>query len=56
MGTLMLRARPSHLARPSGGGPIPEEPPTSRRHQQRNITYDANDLEIPAFLRKPGDS
>jgi len=40
-----------------GGGPISEEPPTIETVTSSvNITYDANDLEIPAFLRKRGDS
>jgi cell division protein FtsZ len=35
----------------------PEEPPTIETVTSSvNITYDANDLEIPAFLRKRGDS
>jgi cell division protein FtsZ len=39
------------------GGPIPDEPPTIETVTSSvNIHYDANDLEIPAFLRKRGDS
>jgi len=35
----------------------PEEPPTIETVTSSvNINYDANDLEIPAFLRKRGDS
>ena len=39
------------------GEQTPEEPPTIETVTSSvNITYDANDLEIPAFLRKRGDS
>ena len=38
-------------------GAAPEEPPTIETvTSSLNINYDANDLEIPAFLRKRGDS
>ena len=37
-------------------GTAPEEPPTIETVTSSvNISYDANDLEIPAFLRKRGD-
>jgi cell division protein FtsZ len=37
-------------------GPAPEEPPTIETVTSSvNINYDANDLEIPAFLRKRGE-
>jgi cell division protein FtsZ len=41
----------------SDPAPEPEEPPTINTVSSSvNISYDANDLEIPAFLRKRGDS
>ena len=40
-----------------GSGPVPDEPPSIETVSSSvNISYDADDLEIPAFLRKRGDS
>ncbi len=51
------REAESTYASVAKGAAIPEEPPTIETVTSSvNINYDANDLEIPAFLRKRGEN
>ena len=52
-----MEAESNYAAVVKGTGPVAEEPPTiDAVASSVNITYDASDLEIPAFLRKRGES
>ncbi|HEY4959929.1 MAG TPA: cell division protein FtsZ [Terriglobales bacterium] len=50
-------AESTYVSLVKGTGAMPEEPPAiDTVSSSVNISYDADDLEIPAFLRKRGDS
>ncbi len=50
-------AESTYVSLVKGAGAVPDEPPSIETVSSSvNISYDANDLEIPAFLRKRGDS
>jgi len=50
-------AESTYVSLVKGGGTVPEEPPSIETVSSSvNISYDADDLEIPAFLRKRSDS
>jgi cell division protein FtsZ len=52
-----MQAESNYASVVKGNGSAPEEPPTiDTVASSVNITYDASDLEIPAFLRKRGES
>ena len=55
--TYSREAESIYVSLVKGTGATPEEPPSiDTVSNSVNISYDANDLEIPAFLRKRGDS
>jgi hypothetical protein len=47
-------AESTYVSLVKGAGAVPEEPPSIETVSSVNISYDADDLEIPAFLRKRG--
>ena len=50
-------AESTYVSLVKGAGAVPDEPPSIETVSSSvNISYDADDLEIPAFLRKRGDS
>jgi cell division protein FtsZ len=51
-------AESTYVSVVKGAGAVPDEPPTIETVSSSsvNIGYDTDDLEIPAFLRKRGDS
>jgi cell division protein FtsZ len=55
--TYSREAESTYVSLVKGGGAVPDEPPTIETVSSSvNITYDADDLEIPAFLRKRGEN
>ena len=55
--TYSREAESIYVSLVKGTGATPEEPPSiDTVSSSVNISYDANDLEIPAFLRKRGES
>jgi len=54
--TYSREAESTYVSVVKGSGPIPDEPPSIETVSSSvNISYDADDLEIPAFLRKRGE-
>jgi hypothetical protein len=50
-------AESTYVSLVKGGGAVPDEPPSIETVSSSvNISYDADDLEIPAFLRKRGEN
>ena len=50
-------AESTYVSLVKGTGATPDEPPAiDTVSSSVNISYDADDLEIPAFLRKRGES
>ena len=55
--TYTREAESTYVSLVKGTGATPEDPAAiDTVSSSVNISYDANDLEIPAFLRKRGDS
>ncbi len=55
--TYSREAESTYVSLVKGAGTTPDEPPAiDTVSSSVNISYDANDLEIPAFLRKRGES
>ena len=49
-------AESTYVSVVKGSGTVPDEPPSIETVSSSvNISYDADDLEIPAFLRKRGE-
>ena len=54
--TYSREAESTYVSLVRGGGEPTPAPPSIDTVSSVNISYDADDLEIPAFLRKRGDS